>query len=143
MKKIAFWGVAKFEKKKEKTKKGDYRGFQLLEVRGNIKYKNKNHQILYIWFFVCSQKYRRMLQDVYTILFLVYRKIWLNLPRADCRLLLHLPMDGCHFGYQQKIPKTNHWCKHGSYTFFCVHGLFQGVLWNVIFVCLFSYVRLC
>jgi len=107
----------------------------LLEVRGNIKYKNKNHQILYIWFFVCSQKYRRMLQDVYTILFLVYRKIWLNLPRADCRLLLHLPMDGCHFGYQQKIPKTNHWCKHGSYTFFCVHGLFQGVLWNVIFVC--------
>lgn len=76
-------------------------------------------------------------------LFLVYRKIWLNLPRAELptsstssygRLSLWLPT---------KIPKRNHWCKHGSYTFFCVHGLFQGVLWNVIFVCVFSYVRLC
>lgn len=38
-------------------------------------------------------------------LFLVYRKIWLNLPRADCRLLLHLPMDGYYFDYQQKFLK--------------------------------------
>jgi hypothetical protein len=49
----------------EKKRTGDYRGFQLLEVREKIKIKITRFYIF--GFFVCSQKYRRMLQDVYFI----------------------------------------------------------------------------
>jgi hypothetical protein len=38
---------------------------------------------------------------------------WIFFIQFYCAWSLWLPT---------KIPKRNHWCKHGSYTFFCVHG---------------------
>jgi hypothetical protein len=52
---------------------------------------------------VCSQKYRRMLQDVYFIFGL--QKGLVKSSKGWLPLFLHLPMDGCHFGYQQKFLK--------------------------------------
>ncbi len=45
--------------------------------------------------------------------YLAYSQIWLNLPRHDPRVFLHLPMGDCHFGYKTKISlkKLTHWCQ--------------------------------
>ncbi len=44
-----------------------------------------------------------MIKDSYFIIF--YSQIWLNLPRNDHHLFLHLPLHDTHFGYKQKFLK--------------------------------------
>jgi hypothetical protein len=60
---------------------------------------------LYTWFSLSSQKYRKMIKDLYFISGLYpdlakSSKGWLS-------LFLHLLMDGLHFGYKQKFLEKN------------------------------------
>jgi hypothetical protein len=65
--------------------------------------KIKKTPCLYTWFSLCSQKYKKMIKDLYFISGLYpdlakSSKGWLS-------LFLQLLMDGLHFGYKQKFLK--------------------------------------
>ncbi len=62
---------------------------------------------------MCSQKNKRMIKI--GVPYLVYSQIWLNLPKDNRHLFLHLPIDNC----QQKPPQnTFHKC---TPTLFCFY----------------------
>jgi hypothetical protein len=90
--------IWKFEEKKRNRW---LQSFSIARSEGKI--KNINHQIYIFGFFVCSQKYRRMLQDVYFIFGL--QKDLVKSSKGWLPLFLHLHLGGWHFGYQQKFLK--------------------------------------
>jgi hypothetical protein len=87
----------KIEIKMEKILKwSDFGDFQLSEVR------KKNGKICYIFIFLFQCVARKNKWVKICISYLVYSHIWLNLPRDDLSLFLHVINDP-HFGCKQKF----------------------------------------
>jgi hypothetical protein len=73
---------------------------------------------LYMWFALCNQIYRKMINDLYFILKKNCSHIWLNLPKGG-RLFFFsyiFQLNDCNFSYKQKFLEQNpkihlpRWC---------------------------------